>query len=317
MIRIAFNNRGAAHLAETASCRTAGLPGWIRTSRDLGFAAFQFDHHGEGGPNPSYFEQLDVETIRATLADCGVTLSLHHHDFDFCSLPHFAARDDYARRFCEYLRNAVQFIADVDGHIVTFHPPQMNHAKDDGTVFTDRKLCSAAIAGFREMVLRLGEFAAARNVRVAMEAICFGDPLPGGTAFRSQQQFVEFFRTAGFPESVGVQIDTSHFRYPGMNLLDAVRQFSDRLYDIHADDVTDFVWGDRETYLANIFHDVHLPIGHGVLDFRTIVRTLKDVGYDDWLTLEFYARNVRSIADHTDSRVRLERLVREETSCSD
>lgn len=311
MITVAFNNRGADHLPEAAPYKAAGLPGWIRAAHDWGFRAFQFDHYGGGGPDPSYFAQLDVDAIRTTLEDCGVTLSLHHHDFDFCSLPHFAARDDYARRFLDYLRNAVEFIAEVNGHTVTFHPPQLNHAKDDGTIFTDKALCERAIEGFREMVLELGDFAANKNVRVAMEAICFGDPLPGGTAFRSQDQFDEFFRSADFPDSVGLLVDTSHFRYPGMSLLGAIRQWSDRLYDIHADDVTDFVWVDRETYLAKIFHDVHLPIGHGILDFAAIVQTLKDVGYDGWLTLELYPQNVRSLADHTQSRERLEEWVRE------
>lgn len=309
MIKVAFNNRGVDHLAEAAPYRAAGLPGWIRAAHDFGFGAFQFDHYGGGGPNPSYFEQLDVAAIRKAAQDCAVTLSLHHHDFDFCSLPHFAARDDYARRFHDYLHNAVQFIADVAGHLVSFHPPQLNHAHDDGTFFTDAGLCRRAIEGFREMVLELGEFAATRNVRVAIEAICFGDPLPGGTAFRTQDAFDAFLRGADFPDSVGVLVDTSHFRYPGMDLLGAIRQWSDRLYDIHANDVKDFHWVDLETYRKNIFHDVHLPIGHGVLDFAAIVETLKDVGYDDWLTLELYPKNVRALRDHTESRGRLEALV--------
>ena len=91
MIRIAFNNRGAEHLPEAAPYRDAGLPGWIRAAHDLGSSAFQFDHHGGGGPDPSYFDQLELDAIRMALEDYGVTLSLHHHDFDFCSLPHFAA----------------------------------------------------------------------------------------------------------------------------------------------------------------------------------------------------------------------------------
>jgi len=309
MIRVAFNNRGADHLPEVAAGRATGMADWIRMARDLGFSAFQFDHYGGSGPNPSYFEQLDVEAIRKTLEDCGVALSLHHHDFDFCSLPHFAARDEYAQRFLDYLKNAVTFMAEVNGHIVTFHPPQMNHAKDDGTIFTDQELCRRAIDGFREMVLELGELAAEKGVRVAMEAICFGDPLPGGTAFRSQEQLDEFFRSSGFPDSVGLLVDTSHFRYPGMSLLGAIRQWLDRLYDIHADDVTEFIWVDRETYLSKIFHDVHLPIGHGILDFEEIVQALKDGGYDGWLTLELYPQNVRSMADHTGSRNRLEECV--------
>lgn len=309
MMRVAFNNRGADHLTETEPYRADGLPGWLRATHDLGFTAFQYDHYGQGGPDPSAFDRLDPHAIRSAMETYEVSLSLHHHDFDFCSLPHFAERDAYAQRFLDYLKNAVNFMAEVNGHIVTFHPPQLHHTKDDGTVFTDHALCRKAIDGFRDMVLKVGDLAQDKGMRVAMEAICFGDPLPGGTAFRSQEQFDEFFRGADFPDSVGVQVDTSHFRYPGMNLSGALRQWSDRLYDIHADDITEFLWKDRQTFLDTIFHDVHLPIGQGILDFGEIVQTLKSGGYDGWLTLELYPGNVRSITDHTESRKRLEQYL--------
>lgn len=57
-----------------------------------------------------------------------------------------------------------------------------------------------------------------------------------------------------------------------------VERFGDRLMHVH---ISDNRGGGQ---------DLHLPLGAGTIDWRGTVRALKDVGYDDTVTLEVFSR---------------------------
>ncbi len=60
--------------------------------------------------------------------------------------------------------------------------------------------------------------------------------------------------------------------------LDFLQRFPDRLAHIHASDN----FGKE---------DNHLPIGAGTIDFRRIIKALKQTGYDETVTLEIFSRD--------------------------
>ena len=63
-----------------------------------------------------------------------------------------------------------------------------------------------------------------------------------------------------------------------MKALDFIGTFSDRIGHVHVSDN----FGKE---------DNHLPIGTGTIDFPKIIKALKDIGYDDTLTLEVFSRD--------------------------
>ena len=102
-----------------------------------------------------------------------------------------------------------------------------------------------------------------------------------------------------FPR-VGPYVEPGDFegilaRFPGMQLvldtghanigdttahrvLEFIERFSDRLGHLHISD-------------NNGRADEHLPVGHGNIDFKSVVRALKSIGYAGTLTLEIFAQD--------------------------
>ncbi|MEE9510170.1 MAG: sugar phosphate isomerase/epimerase [Candidatus Bathyarchaeia archaeon] len=62
---------------------------------------------------------------------------------------------------------------------------------------------------------------------------------------------------------------------------DFIEKFQHRLRHIH---ISDNFGGYSEK------HDRHLPLGTGKIDFKTILRYLKEIGYNDTFTLEVFSR---------------------------
>lgn len=309
MIQVAFNNFGYTHLPEAAERSPPGVEGWVQAARDLGFSCFQYNVSGP--QDPQRFAAIDMAALTRRLGRCEVTMSLHHHAFDLLTLYHFAERDSYAGEFCDFVKAALDFIHATGGDLVTIHPPQVNVTRDPNGGYADAEVRGRAAAAFRDALRDLGEYAAGLQMRLGIEAICFGDPFPGGTAFRGIDELEGFLCDADLPPSVGLQVDTTHFHHKGQSVPDVLRGWRHRLFDLHVSDSVVHNWIDAAAYRATFLDEVHLPIGRGTGDFRQIVATLNDLGYDDWLTLELYPQHVQSTADIVSSREALEALLAE------
>src|SRR6185436_18226013 len=95
-------------------------------------------------------------------------------------------------------------------------------------------------------------------------------------------------------KTFGFNYDPSHLAYQGVDYVDFVRQFGDRIYHVHMKDVW---WRDRAG-LSGVFGG-HLPFGHpdrfwdfrslgrGRIDFQAIMRALEGVNYDGPLSVEW------------------------------
>jgi sugar phosphate isomerase/epimerase len=96
----------------------------------------------------------------------------------------------------------------------------------------------------------------------------------------------------GRPE-FGFNFDPSHLQWQGVDPVEFIRRFGDRIYHVHMKDVIVTLDG-RSGILAS-----HLPfgdprrgwdfrsLGHGSVDFNAILRALNDVGYQGPLSVEW------------------------------
>jgi len=92
----------------------------------------------------------------------------------------------------------------------------------------------------------------------------------------------------------GFNFDPSHLGYQGVDYVQFIRQFGDRIHHVHMKDVH---WSKTPTR-AGVFGG-HLDfghrdrywdfrsLGHGSIDFEAIIRALNDVGYQGPLSVEW------------------------------
>jgi sugar phosphate isomerase/epimerase len=145
-------------------------------------------------------------------------------------------------------------------------------------------------AGYRDFATRwgdiLGEFEA-QDVCFALEVhpteIAFDIP--------STRRALE---AIGRHPRFGFNFDPSHFGYQGVDYLGFLREFGERIFNVHVKDVW---WSDRPTEAGVFgghtefgadgrFWDFRSP-GRGRIDFEGIVRVLNHSGYQGPLTVEW------------------------------
>ena len=95
-------------------------------------------------------------------------------------------------------------------------------------------------------------------------------------------------------EAFGFNYDPSHFGYQGVDYVDFIRTFRDRIYHVHMKDVW---WSDKPTRAgvfgghtnfgdSDRFWDFR-SLGRGSIDFEEIIRALNEVGYNGPLSIEW------------------------------
>ncbi|MBP7933685.1 MAG: sugar phosphate isomerase/epimerase [Phycisphaerae bacterium] len=98
----------------------------------------------------------------------------------------------------------------------------------------------------------------------------------------------------GAHKRFGFNYDPSHFGYQGVDYVEFIRRFRDRIFHVHMKDV---YWSKTPTR-AGVFGG-HLGFGHpdrfwdfrslgrGSIDFEAIIRALNEIGYDGPLSVEW------------------------------
>ena len=94
-------------------------------------------------------------------------------------------------------------------------------------------------------------------------------------------------------EEFGFTLDPSHLHWQGVDPVEFIRRFPDRIYHVHIKDVAMTLNG-RTSVLSS-----YLPVGdprrgwefrapgHGGVDWEAFIRALNDIGYDGPLAVEF------------------------------
>ncbi|MCL2646763.1 MAG: sugar phosphate isomerase/epimerase [Phycisphaerales bacterium] len=100
-------------------------------------------------------------------------------------------------------------------------------------------------------------------------------------------------------KAFGFNYDPSHFVYQGVDYVQFIREFSDRIYHVHMKDS----WFSPAPRRSGVFGG-HLPfgdperywefrsLGHGSVDFEEIIRALNFIKYDGPLSVEWEDQNM-------------------------
>lgn len=108
--------------------------------------------------------------------------------------------------------------------------------------------------------------------------ICLENMFPGTHSLVEPEDFSEIFEN--FPElKLTLDIGHAHIRdKDGKRALNFIKRFSDYISHIHASD-----------NLGK--EDNHLPVGVGTVNFPEIVKAIKEIEYDDTITLEVFSKD--------------------------
>lgn len=136
--------------------------------------------------------------------------------------------------------------------------------------------------GYLERVRRIGSIAAEHELRAVFHQ-------HAGTNVEFLDEVEELF--AGVDdECLGMCLDTGHLAYAGIDPVDAIRRFDDRIDHVHFKDVDGEVlararaqgWDFWTAISAGIF----CPIGQGVVDFAGVMSALETLDFAGTATIE-------------------------------
>jgi len=108
----------------------------------------------------------------------------------------------------------------------------------------------------------------ARNegVEIAIENV----PEPFPFVMKNAQDFSRFYNE--LEDDIGMVLDVAHANL-NHQIQDFIRQFPEKIVHIHVSD-------------NDGAHDLHLGIGHGTIDWETVAKEIKKVGYSNLIMLE-------------------------------
>lgn len=91
-------------------------------------------------------------------------------------------------------------------------------------------------------------------------------------------------------ETAGLCLDTGHLYYSKMNPYQWIQDYADRLDYIHFKDINldiyNKVMGEHIRFFEACAKGVMCPIGQGIIDYNSIHKLLKEIGYQGYITIE-------------------------------
>lgn len=202
-------------------------------------------------------EKYDTKEIRQQLNEYGlscwgsVTLM-------FAGLCFPAADEETRARTVKYVKDCITMVKELDGQVMTIVPGTVGKINADAT---PEKEWEWAVEGLQEVYAHGQQ----SGVRLALEPLNRFE-----TYFVSRADQALALAEAVGPDC-GVCLDTFHLNIEEADMLASIRRAGPRLVDFHVAD------------------NNRLACGMGALNWTAIVRTLKDIGYDGALTVEFVA----------------------------
>lgn len=169
------------------------------------------------------------------------------------------AKDAEQRKMSiKYVKDIITMVADLGGHMVSVVPATVGKIIPDGT---PEEEWDWAIESLQDCY----EHAESQNIKIGIEPINRFE-----TYFINRgAQALELAKAVG--PNCGVCLDIFHMNLEEENYYETIRLCADRLVNFHVADNNRFAPG----------------MGH--LDWTKIIHTLKEVGYDEVLSVEFAA----------------------------
>ncbi|PDT52708.1 MULTISPECIES: TIM barrel protein [Sinorhizobium] len=91
-------------------------------------------------------------------------------------------------------------------------------------------------------------------------------------------------------ELAGFCVDTGHSYYAGMDPVETLKRYADRLDYVHFKDIDETVFrrvlGQEIRFFEACAQGVMCPIGRGVIDYRPVKQALEEIGYHGFITVE-------------------------------
>lgn len=216
---------------------------------------------------PAYLLESQKQTIREAMAANNMAFSnvnafmMHAVDDKRQKYWHpswIELDSSYRRIRIEHTKRALTLAAELDAPCVTTEP---------GGPLEGRSW-KACLQLFVEELKPVVEHAEKVQVPLLIE------PEPD-LLIETADQYLEFAKHFDSP-FLGLNFDIGHFYCVKDDPAATVRKLAPLIKHVHLEDIAD----------TRVHH--HLVPGEGVIDFHATLKALKDVGYQDWVTIELY-----------------------------
>ena len=210
--------------------------------------------------------------------DCGVELVNLYGHFTFD-----------VEKSLEIAKKQIDFLAAIGGK---WYNCQNAGFFDDGPI--ERPTNTVMIDKTCEIANKLGAYAKERGITV-----CF-HPHYGTCVF--WQSDIDYFAAHTDPEYVSFCFDTAHTTLAGIDPVDLIRQYGDRIAYMHLKDVDTYALSKAE---GSAKMATFRALGHGTINFPAVKAALEEVGYDGILCVELDRPEVCNFHSAEVSRVYL------------
>lgn len=205
-----------------------------------------------------YYKDDPQELVRLAEA-CGVKLVNLYGHFTFD-----------VEKSLEIAKAQIDFLAEIGG---SWYNCQNGGFGDDGP--SERPTNPEMIDKMCQITNELGAYAKEKGITV-----CF-HPHYGTCVF--SQSDIDYFAAHTKPEYVSFCLDTAHTTLAGMDPVELIRQYGDRIAFMHLKDVDTYALSKAEgsAKMASF-----RALGHGTVNFPAVKAALEEVGYDGVLCVE-------------------------------
>ncbi len=202
-------------------------------------------------------DKYDTKEVRGYLKENGLrcwgSISLM-----FTGLDLIQADEAGRANTIQYLKDCITMVKELDGHIMSIVPSEVGKVNAQADAETE---WIWAVEGLREV----NDHALKEGILIAVEPLNRFE-----TNFLNRHdQALALANEVG--PNCGVCLDAFHMNMEEANFRQALINTGDRLFDFHVAD------------------NNRMACGQGALNWRDIVGTLKEIGYDGALTVEFVA----------------------------
>jgi sugar phosphate isomerase/epimerase len=202
-------------------------------------------------------ERYDTRQVRGQLSEAGlrcwgaVTLMLADRDL--------LAKDEAQRAASvKYVKDTITMVKELGGEEITIVPSTVGKIKPQGTPEDEWKW---AVASLKQCY----EHGQKEGVKLALE------PLNRFETYFLNRHDQALALAEEVGPDCGICLDVFHMNIEEVNMYQAIRNSKDRLVDFHVAD------------------NNRMACGMGAFDWAKIIGTLKEIGYDGALTVEFVA----------------------------
>jgi len=167
-------------------------------------------------------------------------------------------------------------------HLVIVDQPSVERAATAGQAARARRLSDLQTQGYLDRLARIADQAQGHGIRAVLHP-------HAGTYVEFGDEIDAIF--ARIPaEAMGMCLDTGHLAYAGVDPVDVVHRYRDRIEHVHLKDVngTELTLSrDRQRgFWESIEAGIFCPVGEGIVDFGAFMVALAEIDYRGSATIE-------------------------------